>query len=1506
MAAPFVVALRARCSQSDSTCSFSSEVPAAPLASLAPGSSGPPASLLCPDTCSSSCCHLPGTSLHPALRAAASPAPSAAPSEAALGAPASSGLYLPSCPEPEARASSAAVSLLFRSSRIWVCEETRGDEAPPPAPSDAADTSHARFCEGRQRGHAAADGSAFACGKASFTCSVRHWESSSLRLEFTPDSRDSLCCIAAADSQREQKLDQAAGGVHPAGFPSAGDSCRPSQAPHRDAASLSGVIHPTQLNGACAGLRKVPSQVAPRTSVLVWRGDVFGLPSPWGSPCADKSPDAPPVDSGDAPKAPRSCEEERLFKELLLDLHTTRRSHADVLQRLESIGTFLACAGGARDLPAEGRETAGPLNGKACRPSDVIFSPKRPARGRRVQVRFALVFFSGPLRTLYFCRDKIGTSSLLCFTALSPSDPPRRGREGVSRPPPTALLLSLSSSTAAACRRFEDAAEADRESDGGLQPVAGAEAAVSACEEVPIEGVFAVSFSRLLQAAESPTRAANPRESAAREDPDERLEPSAERVALSRSSRPSSSPQRLLASPRPSAFCDGEDERAGDEPAFLSLLCESPFAAAFVRLPWATPPPLSSPLFWDPAGRCGAQPRSDASPSATACGAAPRPNAGEDEEEATQNGRYDGASPCPPEALAAAAELLEYLEEAVVRSCAPLGLRHRASQESRRIQRGAAPPADEAAQEASAGAAYEGSRGAHVHAEELRAALKAGDSADDAEQLRGRRGEEGRAACQASEEVERANDVGVSHEADAHLAILFSGGVDSSLLVALVLRLAAEGEIAPTPLEPSAPERRRELPAGQRRRRLVVELVNVAFTPTAPDRLTGLASYASLLRVLDGLRTRGRGGSTALRDAGRHVAGAGLCTERSSEPRAASSPEASGSDASAQRPLQKYDIDLRLICVDATEEEMLAVEKEVLDLVAPQGTHMDLNIASALYFAARGRGYLVAPGFQTRPEWAALLASSSVWEPLQLRSTPLGKQTAAGSQGDEADPAPDSGAKPPAHSAACAPCRVCALRAKARCSHDACSLCCRKLRELALARRAGTGETASGAEADARKATHAEAGRENENTRRAEAAAKRIYLNGRGWTYLSADAPLYAECAVHRDRLKVLPTQACEAPAGRQSNGSRSDAEGGGASPHTAPEERPIADKARGASLGTSPEECEHGKRQLSHSARRKEKPQTRDVVGLAARDALPWYAATASDVADILGAEAPSQGQGRQRGCSALDKTNHGLSGRRPQSIAMDPLVRGLLMEFKRSASGTFLCITARNYRMHSSAMGTMAPRAFPSHDLGRAYYEVKSYVVLLGSGADELFGGYGRHKTARLKRGPDGLRDEMLMDLRRLWRRNLGRDSRVFSHFGRLPRLPFLDEDLLAFVGFSLPFSRVLSPVPAGGLDARATGASCGLSRPHSSVASPRASAESFLTSCPEAVRRQMETNPAWMSNKWMLRVCALHEGMHFAALAKKRAIQFGSRAAHLSNQRCALSNRQAKGSDPFVKEE
>lgn len=74
---------------------------------------------------------------------------------------------------------------------------------------------------------------------------------------------------------------------------------------------------------------------------------------------------------------------------------------------------------------------------------------------------------------------------------------------------------------------------------------------------------------------------------------------------------------------------------------------------------------------------------------------------------------------------------------------------------------------------------------------------------------------------------------------------------------------------------------------------------------------------------------------------------------------------------------------------------------------------------------------------------------------------------------------------------------------------------------------------------------------------------------------------------------------------------------------------------------------------------------------------------------------------------------------------------------------------------------------------------------VILIGSGADELFGGYKRHRTAYLANPCQSSIDfQMKFDWNRLPYRNLGRDDRIVSYHGVTPRQPFVEENFTQLV--------------------------------------------------------------------------------------------------------------------------
>lgn len=92
---------------------------------------------------------------------------------------------------------------------------------------------------------------------------------------------------------------------------------------------------------------------------------------------------------------------------------------------------------------------------------------------------------------------------------------------------------------------------------------------------------------------------------------------------------------------------------------------------------------------------------------------------------------------------------------------------------------------------------------------------------------------------------------------------------------------------------------------------------------------------------------------------------------------------------------------------------------------------------------------------------------------------------------------------------------------------------------------------------------------------------------------------------------------------------------------------------------------------------------------------------------------------------------------------------------------------------------------RVDPGEYRGEEWVRSKSKVVLSGLGADEVFCGYARYKTAFERGGIKEMDAEMSLDLDRLWHRNMGRDDRAISDNGKEARFPFLDVNLMRYLG-------------------------------------------------------------------------------------------------------------------------
>lgn len=144
---------------------------------------------------------------------------------------------------------------------------------------------------------------------------------------------------------------------------------------------------------------------------------------------------------------------------------------------------------------------------------------------------------------------------------------------------------------------------------------------------------------------------------------------------------------------------------------------------------------------------------------------------------------------------------------------------------------------------------------------------------------------------------------------------------------------------------------------------------------------------------------------------------------------------------------------------------------------------------------------------------------------------------------------------------------------------------------------------------------------------------------------------------------------------------------------------------------------------------------------------------------------------------------------------------------------------------------------------------YTSQARVLLSGLGADELYGGYTRHTREFTERGPESFAKELQLDFSRLHSRNLGRDDRACSTWGKELRYPFLDEDVVSWT----------------------------------------------MNNCPLDLKMNKINDE--IEGKSIIRNIARDLGLIQVAKEKKRAIQFGAKSAKME-----LGSGKVKGTDVF----
>ncbi|KAF8349883.1 asparagine synthase-domain-containing protein [Amanita rubescens] len=139
------------------------------------------------------------------------------------------------------------------------------------------------------------------------------------------------------------------------------------------------------------------------------------------------------------------------------------------------------------------------------------------------------------------------------------------------------------------------------------------------------------------------------------------------------------------------------------------------------------------------------------------------------------------------------------------------------------------------------------------------------------------------------------------------------------------------------------------------------------------------------------------------------------------------------------------------------------------------------------------------------------------------------------------------------------------------------------------------------------------------------------------------------------------------------------------------------------------------------------------------------------------------------------------------PESQAARPLVQSIMYP-SRTVMDLSLALA-----LYFASRGIGQVRDTPASE--PRPYTSPARVLLNGLGADELLGGYSRHRTSYETGGWRAAIDELQLDLDRIPTRNLGRDDRIISSHGKEARHPFLSLSVVNFLA-GLPVEHKMDP--------------------------------------------------------------------------------------------------------------
>ncbi|CAD2101497.1 conserved Plasmodium protein, unknown function [Plasmodium vinckei lentum] len=532
-------------------------------------------------------------------------------------------------------------------------------------------------------------------------------------------------------------------------------------------------------------------------------------------------------------------------------------------------------------------------------------------------------------------------------------------------------------------------------------------------------------------------------------------------------------------------------------------------------------------------------------------------------------------------------------------------------------------------------------------------------------------------------------------------------------------------------------------------------------------------------------------------------------------------------------------LDIRLLLIDVQPHDLIKYEKIIYYIMAPNHSIMDYNISSALFFSSMKNGYILSPNFFNTPDWESIKKKVLPFLNISTEKDGLQNVKTQKENSDTTNLNSDIVENKTTNK-----CSVCEFRMNPNCVHKSCALCCRKLRYIYY------------------KEYISKKNENNEETNKIDItnSVENLSQSNHGMQNRSGMYQMHTDPKTGKDIIYLLVKKKkvlinfdiyynCTAHKERLYNYHEIDNLFVN-----------FAKELKENNLTNDSEKIEHVNQDLC--------PSTDFVNNFIQKEK-----------ANLNSNNKNSEEQIRNLLCrkTKTEKKNNDkiyLNNDTKQEDEEECL-NYLSKELYRKCNG----LTLSNAEEHKKKETKCC---------------CKRRMLIIGSGADELYGGYYRQnnqirQNVKLKKNNHKL-NEMIKDVKRLWIRNLYRDDRIITYANNCKQYvfyPYLDIHLINFL-FSIPFQNVVKPISITNLCENKNNSLMFSQINEKLINNDKNKNEikfDYLTTNLDEHYKLYTTINNYKISKWILRMSIFFLKFKDVIFFKKKAIQFGSKAKHIS---------------------